>query len=196
MNTLAFSERTPPQNKAQAPEGQSLIRASDEIYYRTKAAAVLWMLRSIVGNDVLRQALQQYRQSGDADRDPKEFQRVLERCSHKDLNWFFNDWVYRDRGLPDLTISSVTPRQLPAQGLKAASWLVAIEVRNNGGAAADVPVTIRSGMLTTTERLRIMAGSSASTRIVFEGTPDEVIVNDGSVPEVGATTHTKELVMH
>ncbi|MEO8737168.1 MAG: hypothetical protein ABI380_11585, partial [Edaphobacter sp.] len=98
--------------------------------------------------------------------------------------------------LPDLSIASVTPRQLPVQGLKAASWLVAVEVRNNGDAAADVPVTIRSGALTATERLRIMGRSSASTRMVFEGTPDEVIVNDGSVPEMGATTHTKQLVMH
>lgn len=154
------------------------------------------MLQSVVGNDALKQALQSYRQSGSRDDDPKEFQRVLEQTSHKDLNWFFNDWVYHDRGLPDLTIANVTPRQLPAQGLKAASWLVAIEVRNNGDAAVEVPVTVRSGALTTTERLRIMGRSSASTRIVFEGTPDEVIVNDGSVPEIGASTHTKEIVMH
>jgi len=154
------------------------------------------MLRSIVGNDALKQALQSYRNSGNRDDDPKEFQRVLEQTSHKDLNWFFNGWVYYDRGLPDLTIVNVTPRQLPAQGLKAANWLVAIEVRNNGDAAAEVPVTVRSGSLTTTERLRIMGRSSASTRIVFESTPDEVIVNDGSVPELGASTHTKQIVMH
>ena len=35
--------------------------ASDEVYYRTKAAAVLWMLRSIVGDAALGQALQSYR---------------------------------------------------------------------------------------------------------------------------------------
>ncbi|WP_188552954.1 M1 family aminopeptidase [Edaphobacter dinghuensis] len=196
INTLALVEPASTEAVDQPQGGQSLIQASDEIYYRTKAAAVLWMLRSIVGNDVLKQALQGYRQIGSQDDDPKEFQRVLERASHKDLNWFFNDWVYQDRGLPDLTIASVTPRQLPAQGLKAASWLVAIEVRNNGDAAAEVPVTVRSGALTTTERLRIMGRSSASTRIVFEGTPDEVIVNDGSVPEIGASTHTKQIVMH
>ena len=196
MNVLAMAEPVLPQNADPAQEGQSLIRASDEVYYRTKAAAVLWMLRSIVGNDVLKQTLQLYRQSGPRGQDAKEFQRVLEQCSHKDLRWFFDDWVYRDRGLPDLTIANVTPRQLPAQGLKAASWLVAIEVRNNGDAAAEVPVTIRSGTLTTTERLRIMGRSSASTRIVFEGTPEEVIVNDGSVPEMGTAVHTKQLVMH
>jgi hypothetical protein len=196
VNTLALAEPELPQNADLTLEGQSLIHASDEIYYRTKAATVLWMLRSIVGNDVLKQALQNYRQSGKLDDDPKQFQRVLEQIAHKDLNWFFDDWVYHDHGLPDLTIANVTPRQLPAQGLKAASWLVAIEVRNNGAAAAEVPVTVRSGTLTTTERLRIMGRSSASTRIVFEGTPDEVIVNDGSVPEIGTSTHTKELVMH
>jgi hypothetical protein len=196
VNTLALAEPVLSEKADLTLEGQSLIRARDEIYYRTKAAAVLWMLRSIVGNDALKQALHNYRQSGSLDNDPKEFQRVLEQSSHKDLNWFFNDWVYHDHGLPDLTIANVTPRQLPAQGLKAASWLIAIEVRNNGDAAAEVPVTVRSGSLTTTERLRIMGRSSASTRIVFEGTPDEVIVNDGSVPEIGASTHTKELVMH
>ncbi len=194
-NTLALAEPALSQNADLTLEGQSLIHASDEIYYRTKAAAVLWMLRSIVGNDALKQALQNYRQSGQ-DEDPKEFQRVLEQSSHKDLNWFFNDWVYHDHGLPDLTIANVTPRRLPAQGLKAASWLIAIEVRNNGDAAAEVPVTLRSGTLTTTERLRIMGRSSASTRIVFESTPEEVIVNDGSVPEMGVSTHTKQLVMH
>lgn len=196
VNTLALAEPASTEAEDQSRGGQSLIQASDEIYYRTKAAAVLWMLRSIVGNDVLKQALQNYRQSGSRDDDPKEFQHVLELTSHKDLNWFFNDWVYNDRGLPDLTIANVTPRQIPAQGLKAASWLVAIEVRNNGDAAAEVPVTVRSGSLTTTERLRIMGRSSASTRIVFEGTPDEVIVNDGSVPELSASTHTKQIVIH
>ena len=194
-NTLALAEPALSQNADLTLEGQSLIHASDEIYYRTKAAAVLWMLRSIVGNDALKQALQNYRQSG-RDEDPKEFQRVLEQSSHKDLDWFFNDWVYHDHGLPDLTIANVTPRRLQAQGLKAASWLIAIEVRNNGDAAAEVPVTLRSGTLTKTERLRIMGRSSASTRIVFESTPDEVIVNDGSVPEMGVSTHTKQLVMH
>ena len=37
--------------------GESLIDASDEIYYRTKAAAVLWMLRAVTGEDALKQAL-------------------------------------------------------------------------------------------------------------------------------------------
>ncbi|MBB5339944.1 M1 family aminopeptidase [Tunturiibacter gelidoferens] len=175
--------------------GQSLILASDEVYYRTKAAAVLWMLRSVVGDDALKRALQTYR-TDKMDSDPKEFQRVLERSAKRDLAWFFDDWVYRDRGLPDLSIANVTPRALDKIGDKGKGFLVSVEVTNDGDAAAEVPVTVRSGTLTSTQRLRIAGRSSASTRVVFQGTPDEVIVNDGSVPEVTASIHTKQIVAH
>jgi hypothetical protein len=187
----------PPAKSASATkeEGQSLIRASDEVYYRTKAAAVLGMLRSIVGDDALRHGLQLYREDK-MDSDPKEFQRVLERTSRRELGWFFDDWVYQDRGLPDLSIASVTPRAIDQIGNKGAGWLVAVEVRNDGGAVAEVPVTVRSGTLTATQRLRIPGRSSASTRIVFEGTPAEVLVNDGTVPEVESSVHTKQIIAH
>jgi aminopeptidase N len=192
VNPLSLAEPEIAQNAdPTVPVGQSLIQARDEVYYRTKAAAVLWMLRSIVGEEALKQAMQQYRQSEKGDVDPKQFQRVLERASKRDLGWFFEDWVYRDRGLPDLAIASVTPRKLPSKAPGDESWLIAIEVKNDGDAAAEVPVTVRSGTLTTTEKLRIMGRSTASTRIVFAGRPDEVVVNDGSVPEVAAATHTK-----
>ena len=199
-NALALAEPPPaaagsPVGSPSGSGGQSLILASDEVYYRTKAAAVLWMLRSIVGDAALQQALQSYR-TDKMDNDPKEFQRVLERCAKRDLAWFFDDWVYRDRGLPDLSIANVTPRALDKIGNKGAGWLVAIEVRNDGDAAAEVPVTVRSGTLTSTQRLRIAGRSSASTRIVFEGTPSEVIVNDGTVPEMTAMIHTRQVEAH
>ncbi len=176
--------------KTDASEGQSLIEASDEVYYRTKAAAVLWMLRSQVGDEAMKRALRLYRDDK-LDGDPREFQRVLERASRKDLGWFFDDWVYRDRGLPDLTIVNVTPRAMDRVAGKGAGWLVSVEVKNDGDAVAEVPVTVRSGTLTSTERLRIPGRSSASTRIVFEGTPEEVLVNDGTVPEVESSVHVK-----
>jgi Peptidase family M1 domain len=193
--SLALAEPAVARGTASDDSGQSLIRASDEIYYRTKAAAVLWMLQSLVGEDGLKRAVKAYREDK-LDDDPKEFQRVVEQSSKRDLGWFFDDWVYRDRGLPDLSIESVTPRAIDRIGDKGAGWLVAVEVRNEGDATADVPVTVRSGTLTTTQRLRISGHSSASTRIVFEGTPTEVLVNDGSVPEVTASVHSKQIVAH
>ena len=197
-NTLALAEpavqKTADSPAAESSEGQSLILASDDVYYRSKAAAVLWMLRSIVGDEALKHALERYRHSGKRDQDPKEFQHVLEQTSQKDLGWFFDDWVYRDRGLPDLKIVNVTTHQLPAQGSKAGGWLVAVEVQNDGGAVAEVPVTVRSGTLTATERLRVAGFSRAATRIVFGGTPTEVLVNDGSVPEVGQSLHSRQMM--
>ena len=194
VNALALAEPAPAAGSTSV--GQSLILATDEVYYRTKASAVLWMLRSLVGDPALKHALQEYRNASADDEDPMAFERVVEASSKRDLRWFFNDWVYRDRGLPDLSIVDVTPRQLDAQGNKAANWLVAVDVRNDGDAAADVPVTVRSGQLTITERLRIPGRSDASTRILFAGTPEEVIVNDGSVPEMTASSHTKQIFIH
>lgn len=196
VNALSLAEPAPSQTAGSAQDGQSLIAATDDVYYRTKASAVLWMLRSIVGDDALKHALQVYRHAAKDDEDPQAFQRILESSAKRDLQWFFEDWVYRDRGLPDLTIASVTPRPLQGKGDKSVSWLVAVEVRNDGDGAAEVPVTVRSGELTVTERLRIAGKSSASTRILFAGVPDEVLVNDGGVPEVTASTHTKQIVIH
>lgn len=178
--------------------GQSLVFAHDEVYYRAKAAAVLWLLRSITGDAPLKRALQTYRdevrQAGpDAPEDPRAFQRVLEAASQKNLSDVFDDWVYHDRGLADLSIVNVTPRDLPARNGKGVSWLVAVEVHNAGYVNVDVPVTVRSGTLTATERIQIPARSSASTRILFEGVPQEVQLNDGTVPEITAPFHTREL---
>ena len=178
-----------------SPAGSSLASATGDIFYRTKAAAVWWMLRSIVGDDALKQALQTYRLDPTLDRDPIGLQRALEKSSHKDLRWFFDDWVYRDRGLPDLSIVSVTPSQLTSRAGLPAGWLIAVEVRNDGYAAAEVPVTVRSSTASETQRLRIPGRSSASTRIVFAGTPAEVEVNDGGVPETQTTLHTRQLLL-
>jgi len=179
---------------AAGQQGQSLIEAHSEIYYRTKAAAVLWMLRSLTSDEALKQALQTYRKDKTADGSDEGFEQVLEKVSHEDLRWFFDDWVYRDRGLPDLSIANVASRPAPDQGGKSGGWLVAVSVRNDGGAAAEVPVTVRSGKLTATERLRVPGRSNAAIRILFQDTPEEVLVGDGTVPEVRERVHTRKIV--
>jgi hypothetical protein len=178
--------------------GQSLIAAHDEVYYRAKAAAVLWLIRSTVGDASLKRALQTYREEvrhadPKSPEDPRAFQRVLEAVSHKNLSAIFDDWVYNDRGLADLSIVNVTPRDLPARNGKGVSWLVAVEIHNAGGVNADVPVTVRSGSLTSTQRVNVPPHSNVSTRIVFEGTPQEVQVNDGTVPETVEPFHIWKL---
>ncbi len=181
-----------------AQVGQSLIAAHDEIYYRAKAAAVLFMLRSITGDAPLKRALQLYRDevrhaSPDTPEDPHAFERVLEATSHKDLAQTFDDWVYHDRGLADLSIANVTSRDIPARNGIGVSWLVAVEIHNDGYVAVDVPVTVRSGNLTSTERVHVSARSSISTRVLFEGTPQEVQLNDGTIPETATPIHIQQL---
>ena len=180
------------------PLGQPLISAGSELYYRRKAAAVWWMLRDIAGDNPLREALSAWRtqpvSQADAQSQAEAFEKLLEKTSGKDLGWFFDDWVLRDRGLPNLSIVDVTPRLLPAGQGHDTGWLVAVTVHNAGAAAADVPVVIRSGELSTTQRLRIPGLSDATERVVIEAPPTEVLVNDGSVPEVRASTHTLAIV--
>ena len=189
------SDQTDAHGPPVSPAGESLIAATGEVFYRTKAAAVWWMLRSIVGDEALKQALQAYRLDAKLDHDPAGFEHTLEMSSHKDLRWFFNDWVYRDRGLPDLSIVSVTPSQLESRNGSPDGWLVAVVVRNDGYAEAEIPVTVRSRTASQTMKMRIPGRSSASTRIVFAGTPEQVDANDGGVPETQTSVHTRQLVL-
>ena len=175
--------------------GVNLAAPADPVLDRTKAAAVWWMLRGIVGDNALKQSLQVYRANPKLDRDPAAFEHTIEQLSHMELRWFFDNWVYYDRGLPDLTIVNVTPSQLQSRNGLPAGWLVAVEVHNDGYAEAEVPVTVRSATAAETHLLRIPGRASASTRILFSGTPQQVEVNDGTVPETQTGIHTRQLVL-
>ncbi|MGO4517224.1 hypothetical protein AB4Y89_15625 [Terriglobus sp. 2YAB30_2] len=177
----------PDLSQPDAGEGQPLEKAHSDLIYRTKAAYVFWMLRSIAGDTALQQALAALRTQPSPN--AATFRRLLEETSQKDLGWFFDDWVDHDRGLPDLAIVSVTPRAIERIG----GYLISVEVSNAGYAAVDVPVTIRSGNLTTTERLRIPARSRSTTRIVFNDSPQQVQVNDGTTPELRSTVHVLDV---
>lgn len=163
--------------------GQPLIRASDPIYYRTKATFVLWMLRDLTTDDQLAATLQAYDPA--ADTTPGYFQGLIQRASGKDLQWFFDNWVYNDRGLPDLTIAAVHTSPASGPGL----YLAAVDIVNNGYAETDVPVTIRSASSTLTERVLLPAQTRTVHRMLVQELPDQVIVNNGIVPEVAADIH-------
>ena len=177
--------------------GEPLIAARSSVYLSLKAASVLWQLREIAGDAALAKTLALYRRlrldRAAGTTETTLFERTLEQASGKDLAWFFADWVDHDRGLPDLTIVQANPRPLPSRADKNSGYLVAVEVHNDGDAVAEVPVTVRSGSLSATERLRVPPRESASIRVLFEGRPDEVLVNDGSVPEQRTSEHILRL---
>lgn len=200
-NAHSAAESTPATaGIAAADAGQPLVRAWSDVFYREKAAAVWWMLRDILGDDALKRGLAAYKVEPALDQTPEGMEQALERAGKQDLRWFFADWVYRDRGLPDLSIVNVIPRSIASADRPGGGWLVAIEVRNDGDAVADVPVTVRSAPGATgasaaseTQRLRIPAHTTVTRRIVFPVNPAEVQVNDGSVPETRVSVHREEL---
>jgi hypothetical protein len=171
--------------------GQSLIDATDAIYYRSKALYVLWMLRDLAGDKPLGAALRAYDPA--ADERPEYFEKLVEQASGVDLKWFFDAWVYRDVGLPDLSIANVYVSRAQGGAAQADQWLVSIDIANDGYAEAEVPVTVHSATTAVTERVRIAGRGKVSRRMLVVGEPTAVDVNDGTVPEVQASVHERLL---
>jgi hypothetical protein len=166
-----------------ASDSQTLLLARDPVYYRTKATYVFWMLRDLAGDDALARALHAYKPGSDDT--GNGFEQALEQSGSGDLKWFFENWVNHDRGLPDLSIAGVYPNKASVPG----SYIVSVDVANNGTAEAQVPVAVSSATTTVVEKLRIPAKSSISHRFLLQGELSQVAVNDGTVPEVAASVH-------
>ena len=153
----------------------SLINASDDLYLQTKAMDVWWMLRDMLGDHPLGFLLDYHPSE---DHDAAYMQRLIEKQTHRDLQWLFDDWVYRDRGLPDFRVDSVYPRPLVDGG-----YMVTISIENLGNAGAEVPIILRTQSEEIIKRLEVHAKSKAAIRVQTASIPVEVVVNDGSVPE-------------
>jgi hypothetical protein len=183
-SALALAEPESPGQSA----GQPLGIASAPIYYRTKAAYVFWMLRGIVGDDALSAALRSYDPSKETTQPPSQLETLLEKSANTDLHWFFADWVDADHGLPDLSIENVF---LSTE--QSGNTLVAVHLANSGYAAVEVPITVRTATTPVTQRIQVPARGKAVPRILIQGHPIEVRLNDGAVPEINATVHVKDI---
>jgi len=144
------------------------------------------MLRDMVGETALTAALHNYKASDD--QAASYMQKLIEVQAHRDLQWFFDDWVYRDRGLPDFRIDSVYPRQLPTGG-----YMVTVTVENLGDAGAEVPVILHMENGEATQKLVVPGKSQAAVRIPAATMPQQVTVNDGSVPESDMSNNTSKV---
>jgi hypothetical protein len=157
-------------------QNDSLVSSLDDFRVQTKSMYVWWMLRDMVGENALEAALHNYKAADD--KDAIYMQKTIEAQAHSDLQWFFDDWVYHDRGLPDFRIASVYPSALASGG-----YMVTVTVENLGDAGAEVPVTLHMPTGEESQRLVIPGKAKASVRIQAASLPQEVTVNDSSVPE-------------
>jgi hypothetical protein len=172
-------------------QGQPLASAMSPVYYRTKAAWVLWMLRDIVGDEALSAALRSSNTAAGngAGDSGKAFEDGLKAAvPRRDFKWLFADWIDADHGLPDLSVDKVFPN-----AVQGGNWLVSVTISNAGYAAAEVPVTVRSATNKTTERVLVPARGTVTPRLLVQGKPTEAQVNDGTVPETEATVHVMHL---
>jgi hypothetical protein len=174
------------QSPPPAAESQSLINASDDVFFHTKAMYVWWMLRDMLGDQPLQRALQSYR--AEKDREPSYMQQLLQAQTKQSLEWFFDDWVYRDRGLPDFQVESAYPRKL-----LAGEYVVTITVKNTGDVRAEVPVTAKAPQGEMARRVQVPAKGTAVVRIRIPAAPTGAAVNDGSVPESDAANNSMQL---
>jgi hypothetical protein len=180
-SALALAEPSSPGESSGQPLGQAI----SPVYYRTKAAYILWMMRGATSDAELSAALRAW--------SPGQGRGALEKLlepagSERDLSWLFSDWVDADKGLPDLAIEGVFPTSQPT-----GDWFVAVSVSNMGYAAAEVPVTVRSVDKSVTKRLLVPARGKAVQRILIQGKPVAVQVNDGTTPETQAGVHVTNL---
>jgi len=164
----------------------SLVNTTREDLYRSKAMCVWWMLRDMIGDAALKKALAAYKP--EQDREPSYMPRSIQAQASRDLEWFFDDWVYRDRGLPDFKVESAFSRKTMTD-----LYILTVTVDNLGAAGAEVPVTVTYAGGTVTKRLEVRGKSKAVTRVEVTGVPQEVVVNDGSVPESDMTNNVYKI---
>jgi hypothetical protein len=180
---FAEAEKRATPTRSEDQVDRSLVNTTSEELYRSKAMYVWWMLRDMIGDTALKKAIASYRP--EQDKEPSYMQSLVAGQSQRDLEWFFDDWVYRDRGLPDFKVESAFPRKT-----LAGAYLLTITVNNSGAAGAEVPVTVKFAGGEITKRLEVRANSKGVIRVEVPALPQQVIVNDGSVPESDMTNNT------
>lgn len=172
---LSEAEKSTSDKNGSHNSNRSLVDGPDDVYLQTKSMYVWWMLGDMLGKAV-KDGLHDYHPTDD--NDPAYMQHLLEKASQRDLQWFFDDWVYHDRGLPDFKIDSVYSTPLEKGG-----FLVTVTVENLGNAGAEVPLTVEYDGGVIRKQLELHAKSKTSIRVEAPAALQEVTVNDGSVPE-------------
>jgi len=185
LHRSAFMEAEKPTTLPRSDDEltHSLVNTTSEEVYRSKAMCVWWMLRDMIGDAALKKALAAYRP--EQDKEPSYIQRLIAAETPRDLEWFFDDWVYRDRGLPDFKVESAFPRKAMTN-----AFIVTVTVDNLGTAGAEVPVIVKFAGGEVSKRLEVRARDKATIRVEVPSEPQEIVVNDGSVPESDLTNNT------
>lgn len=174
-------QTTVPRSEDEA--NRALVNTTSEEMYRSKAMYVWWMLRDMVGDAAMKKAFAAYRP--EQDKEPSYMPGLISAQTQRDLGWFFDDWVYRDRGLPEFKVESAFSSKTTT-----GSFMLTITLDNLGTAGAEVPIIVKYNGGEIMRRLVVQAKNKAVTRVEVPAAPREIMVNDGSVPERDMTNNT------
>ena len=137
----------------------------------TKGSAVFRMLRDYLGEDTMRRVLRRYYQeyrfrhvTG------RDFFRVAEQVSGRDLDWFREQWIERTDRL-DYAVSSATTTRA-ADG----RWSTRVELVRTGD--AWMPVTVRAG---DAEARATGRGRTQTVTLLSRERPTEAVADPGWV---------------
>jgi aminopeptidase N len=180
---LGEIEATSTVPRSEDEANRSLVNTTSEELYRSKAMYVWWMLRDMVGEAAFKKAIAAYRP--EQDKEPSYMPRLIAAQTQRDLEWFFDDWVYRDRGLPDFKVESAFSRKT-----MTGSFMLTITLDNLGTAGAEVPIIVKFAGREIMRRLTVQAKNKAVIRVEVPAPAQEIVVNDGSVPESDTTNNT------
>jgi hypothetical protein len=185
LHRFAFGEVKEPTTVPRSEDevNRSLVNTTSEELYRSKAMYIWWMLRDMIGESALKKAIAAYRP--EQDKEPSYMPRLIASQTQRDLGWFFDDWVYRDRGLPDFKVESAFSRKT-----MTGSYMLTITLDNLGTAGAEVPIIVKFAGGEIMKRLEVRAKNKAVIRVETPSAPQEIVVNDGSVPESDMTNNT------
>jgi hypothetical protein len=162
---------------------RALANTTSEEMYRSKAMYVWWMLRDMVGEPALKKAFAAYRP--EQDKEPSYMPGLIAAQTQRDLGWFFDDWIYRDRGLPEFKVESAFSSKTTT-----GSYMLTVTLANLGTAGAEVPIVVKYNGGEIMRRLVVQMKNKAVTRVEVPSAPEEIVVNDGSVPERDMTNNT------
>ncbi len=154
----------------------SLVESAREEFVRSKSLCVWWMLRDMIGDAGLKKAIEAYKP--DEDKAPSYMPQLIAAQTQRELAWFFDDWVYHDHGLPNFKVESAFARSASPN-----LFVLTITLENTGTAGAEVPVRIRMAKGESVKRIEVRAKSKTTVRVETPAAPQEIVVNDGSVPE-------------
>ncbi|HTT18250.1 MAG TPA: hypothetical protein VMG82_04865 [Candidatus Sulfotelmatobacter sp.] len=171
------------QTTSEVEKSRALVSTNNDQLYRSKAMCVWWMLRDMIGDAALKKAIASYKP--EQDDDPTYMPHLIAAQTQRDVSWFFDDWLYHDRGLPDFKVESAYVTSTPTK-----SSLLTVTIDNLGTAGAEVPVMINFAGGEITKRVELHVKNKITFRLETPQTPQEIKVNDGSVPESDVSNNT------